>query len=358
MDGHDDTSGAVRPWRLSDFDYSLPEDRIAQRPAARREASRLLVSRPEGVEDRRFGDLETLLEPGDLLVLNDTRVLPARLLGCKADSGGRVEIFLLRALDGGHRWEALIRASKPPKPGALIRIGEGEGEGFVAVGPRRGPGTYEATLPEGGSWAELLERHGRMPLPPYITASDPEEDRERYQTVYARNPGAVAAPTAGLHFTPELLARLEARGIGSTRVTLHVGLGTFQPVREEDLSRHVMHREWYRLPAESAERIAETRRRGGRIVAVGTTAVRVLESAAAPDGTLVPGEGETNLFILPGYRFKGVDRMITNFHLPKSTLLMLVAAFVGKGRMERDYAHALASDYRFFSYGDAQFLVK
>ncbi|MBF0126413.1 MAG: tRNA preQ1(34) S-adenosylmethionine ribosyltransferase-isomerase QueA [Magnetococcales bacterium] len=336
---------------MSDFDYDLPPERIAQRPVQPRDASRLLVSRPEGITDGGFADLPAWLRAGDLLVLNDTRVIPARLPGRK-QTGGRVEIFLLRPLEEGC-WEALVGSNKPVRPGSEITLGEG----FSAVILERDQERFRVRLvARDGDVAAALERFGELPLPPYIVASDRTEDRERYQTVYARHPGAVAAPTAGLHFTPGLLAALSAMGVETAMVTLHVGLGTFQPVRSEALSGHVMHREYIVLSPETAGRVNATRQRGGRVVAVGTTAVRVLESAAGEDGAVRPVTGETDLFILPGFRFRVVDLMLTNFHLPKSTLLMLVAAFVGKPRQERDYAHAVASGYRFYSYGDANLL--
>ncbi len=341
-------------WLLSDFDYSLPPGRIAQEAAEPRDAARLLVSRASAVEDRLFRDLPSILRPGDLLVLNDTRVFPARLLGHKP-TGGRVEIFLLRSLGEPDLWQAMAAANRPVRAGLEVVIAPGF---TVTVEARTGPHCRVRLSVADGDPLAAIDRHGRMPLPPYITGSDPNRDRHRYQTVFADKPGAVAAPTAGLHFTPGLLHRLEEAGIGRVTVTLHVGPGTFQPVREEVVNDHVMHGEWCHLPAESAERIRAARAAGGRIVAVGTTAVRVLESGwDETTGRLMPFSGETDLFILPGYRFRMVDLLITNFHLPKSTLLMLVAAFVGKARLDRDYAHAIAAGYRFYSYGDAMVLL-
>jgi S-adenosylmethionine:tRNA ribosyltransferase-isomerase len=335
--------------RLSDFHYDLPPDRIAQQPPATRGDSRLLVL--DGVtgtiEDRHFRDLPALLEPGDLLVYNDTRVIPARLHGTK-DSGGAVEVLIERLL-GPERALAHVRASKPLKPGRTIRVGE---ELLLVVG-RHGP-LYELARPE-GDLPEFLERHGHVPLPPYICRTDTGEDRERYQTVYAARPGAVAAPTAGLHFDQAMLERLAARGVRSARVTLHVGAGTFQPVRVERLDDHEMHAEQVDVGEEACAAVADTRRQGGRVVAVGTTAVRSLEAASA-GGELRPFRGETRLFIRPGYCFRSVDRLLTNFHLPESTLLMLVCAFAGHGHVMMAYRHAVARGYRFFSYGDAMLL--
>ena len=335
--------------RLSDFHYDLPPDRIAQHPPARRGDSRLLVL--EGatgtIEDRRFQDLPALLAPGDLLVFNDTRVIPARLHGTK-DSGGAVELLIERLL-GPVRALAHARASKPLKPGRIVHVG---GEALQVVA-RQGP-LYEVARPEGDLPA-FLERHGHVPLPPYIRRPDEGADRERYQTVYADRPGAVAAPTAGLHFDQAMLDRLAAGGVRSARVTLHVGAGTFQPVRAERLDEHEMHAEQVEVGEEVCAAVADARRRGGRVVAVGTTAVRSLEAASA-DGALRPFRGDTRLFIRPGYRFRSVDRLLTNFHLPESTLLMLVCAFAGHEHVMAAYRHAVAAGYRFFSYGDAMLI--
>lgn len=338
-------------WRLSDFDYHLPPELIAQAPVEPRDRSRLLVSRPDGVEDTSFHQIRRLLLPGDLVVINDTRVIPARLVGTKP-TGGRVEVFLLKPCDRPGEWEALVSANKPVRAGLMVWVAE---DFRIKVLEREG-GHFRVRLQYPGDLDAAIERHGRMPLPPYISQGERERDRLRYQTVFAREPGAVAAPTAGLHFTEELLGELEREGVEVARLTLHVGLGTFQPVREEEVERHQMHWEWCRLPEATADRINRARRKGQRVVAVGTTVVRTIESAAVASGQVRPFEGETNLFILPGYRFRVVDRIITNFHLPRSTLLMLVAAFVGKARLERDYAHAIAQGYRFYSYGDTSFL--
>ena len=335
----------------SEFRYDLPPELIAQYPLEARTASRLLcLDRSSGeVSDRRFPDLVALLRPGDLLVFNDTRVLAARLHGHKA-SGGRVELLVERLL-GANEVLAQLRASKPPRPGGWLRF---EGGVEAQVIGREGAFFHlrfhaEAPLPE------LLERVGHMPLPPYIGRRDEPLDRERYQTVFARRPGAVAAPTAGLHFDRALLARLRERGVESARVTLHVGAGTFQPVRVEDIREHRMHREHVEVPAATCEAVRRTRAAGGRVVAVGTTVVRSLESAATGDG-LRPFAGETDIFITPGYTFRAVDALITNFHMPESTLLMLVCAFGGLERVMAAYRHAVSRRYRFFSYGDAMFV--
>jgi S-adenosylmethionine:tRNA ribosyltransferase-isomerase len=335
---------------LDDFDYLLPPERIAQAPLAERSASRLLVMDGAALTDRSFTEVPDLLLPGDLLVMNDTRVLHARLFGHK-DTGGQVEVLVER-VTGDDTVLAQVRASKPPKAGATIRL---EDAFEVEVRGREGE-FYQLRFP--GDAAELIERHGRLPLPPYIERSAMSADEERYQTVFARERGSVAAPTAGLHFDVPLLERLRDKGIGRAHVTLHVGAGTFQPVRVQDLSQHMMHTERYHVPQATADAVAATRRRGGRIVAVGTTSLRTLESAAYPDGTLKVGVGETALFVTPGYPFRVVDRLITNFHLPKSTLLMLVSAFGGFDNIRTAYRHAIDNNYRFFSYGDAMLIYR
>jgi S-adenosylmethionine:tRNA ribosyltransferase-isomerase len=334
--------------RLSDFDYELPPELIAQHPAAERAASRLMhVDGTSGaIEDLQFRDIVRLIAPGDLLVVNDTRVIKARLHGRK-DSGGEVEVLVERIL-GDKLALAQVRASKPPKEGRAIVVG---GESIAVLG-RRGE-FYELAFPR--EVLVFLEAHGEVPLPPYITHAAASEDESRYQTVYARSPGAVAAPTAGLHFDEAILAALAAKGVARASVTLHVGAGTFQPVRTEDLSAHVMHSEWYEVPQATVRAVGEARERGGKVIAVGTTALRALESAAS-GGKLEAGTAQTRLFITPGYRFRVVERLVTNFHLPKSTLLMLVSAFAGAANMRRAYAHAVAGRYRFFSYGDAMLL--
>ena len=341
--------------KLSDFDYDLPERLIAQEPVSPRDASRLLVV-PRGggaADDARFADLATFLRAGDLLVFNDTRVIPARLVGAK-ESGGRCELLLLEPLDreGGARWRALGQSSKPMREGTRLsfgsleaRVEDAEGEGFFAVRFDR----------EGPALEAALEREGRVPLPPYIRRQVVPADSERYQTIYARVPGSAAAPTAGLHFTQELLERLAARGVERTSVTLHVGPGTFLPVRSEDVTRHRMHEERYHVPAEAAAAVAACRARGGRLVAVGTTAVRTLESAWK-NGRLQVGGGRTSIFIYPGHAFQAVDALVTNLHLPRSTLLMLVCAFGGREQVLAAYELAVRKGYRFFSYGDAMLL--
>ena len=336
--------------RLSDFDYELPPELIAQAPAALRGGSRLLhLDAAGGLHDRAFADLAGLLRPGDLLVFNDTRVIKARLAGRKA-SGGKVEVLVERVLEPA-RALAHVRASKPPGPGTVLRLADA----FDARVLGRRDDLFDLAFP--APVLELLEAHGATPLPPYIAHAPDAQDETRYQTVYAREPGAVAAPTAGLHFDDGMLARLRQAGIGQAFVTLHVGAGTFQPVRTENLAEHVMHAEWYTVPAATAEAAARTRAAGGRVIAVGTTSVRALESAAAQGGgALRAAQGDTRLFITPGYRFRAVDALVTNFHLPQSTLLMLVSALAGTAAIRRAYAHAVAARYRFFSYGDAMFI--
>jgi S-adenosylmethionine:tRNA ribosyltransferase-isomerase len=336
--------------RRSDYHYDLPVYLIAQEPPAVRSGSRLLCLDP--LRDAQMIDLPRLLEPNDLLVFNDTRVIPARLYGEK-DTGGKVEILVERLLTERDAL-AQVRASKPPRSGTLLKI-DGIGERLLVEG--RDGEFYRIRVEGGGALMPVLERGGHMPLPPYIQRPDSAADRERYQTLFAREPGAVAAPTAGLHFDEPLLAAIRARGVDVGFVTLHVGAGTFQPVRVEDLSQHKMHRERYTVGPVLCEQIERARARGGRIVAVGTTVVRSLESAAlaARDG-LEPVSGETELFITPGFRFKVVDALVTNFHLPESTLLMLVCAFGGRHRVMQAYEHAVQLRYRFFSYGDAMFL--
>ncbi len=339
------------PLTLADFDYELPPELIAQFPLPERTASRLLVVDGERLEDRRFADLPCLLRAGDLLVFNDTRVLHARLHGLK-DTGGRVEVLIERPV-GRHEALAQIRASHAPWPGSRLLL---EGQLEVDVVAREGA-FFLLRFPGPDDLVALLERHGKLPLPPYIERLADDADEARYQTVYARERGSVAAPTAGLHFDDALMAALHAKGVDFAWLTLHVGAGTFQPVRVEDLAHHRMHRERYVIPADTVAALAAARARDGRIVAVGTTSLRALE-AAAQEGEIVAGPGETELFILPGFRFRTADALITNFHLPKSTLLMLVSAFGGLENLRRAYVHAVAERYRFFSYGDAMFLHK
>ncbi|MEZ5609125.1 MAG: tRNA preQ1(34) S-adenosylmethionine ribosyltransferase-isomerase QueA [Rhodocyclaceae bacterium] len=344
------------PLTLSDFDYTLPPELIAQAPLPERSASRLLVLTPQPGEaptlaDTCFSALADLVRPGDLLVFNDTRVIHARLHGVK-DSGGQVEVLIERAV-GPHEALAQVRASKSPKTGSRLRLADAfEVEVLGRVGE-----FFHLRFPQGENLFALLERHGKLPLPPYIQRAAGEADESRYQTVFARDPGSVAAPTAGLHFDEALLERIEAHGANCAWLTLHVGAGTFQPVRVDDLGEHRMHRERYVIPQETVDAIAATRAAGGRVIAVGTTSMRALE-AAAQDGPLEAGSGETEIFILPGFRFQIVDALITNFHLPKSTLLMLVSAFAGMDSIRRAYAHAVEARYRFFSYGDAMFITR
>ncbi len=341
--------------QVTDFDYFLPPELIAQAPAARRDASRLMtLRRSDGmIGEISFAEVADLFRAGDLLVLNDSRVIPARLLGAK-ESGGRVELFLVKRLVApGESWQCLVRSSKPPKPGTVISLPEG----MSATVARRGDGdTWIVSFAPEEGFADWLERIGEMPLPPYIRRAATDHDRERYQTVFAREKGAVAAPTAGLHFTEELLQAIASRGVEIVTLTLHVGLGTFLPVRVDDLRQHRMHREFYRIPEETTQAVNRRRRERGRIVAVGTTTTRALEQAAAEDGTLAGGVGEADIFIYPGYRFKVVDALITNLHLPKSTLLMLVSAFAGKELLFRAYAEAVERQFRFYSYGDAMYI--
>jgi S-adenosylmethionine:tRNA ribosyltransferase-isomerase len=339
--------------RAGDFDYFLPAELIAQHPAKERTASRLLHldGKTGATSDRLFRDLPDFIEPGDIMVFNDTRVIKARLYGHK-ESGGQVEVLVERVLDA-HRALAHVRASKSPKPGTLLRLAEG----VLAEVTGRSDDLFELRFAGAESVFELLERHGQLPLPPYITHAPQSDDEARYQTIYARHPGAVAAPTAGLHFDAAMLEALKAKGVGIVYVTLHVGAGTFQPLRDDDISRHVMHSEWYDVSEETVSAIRSAQARGGRVLAVGTTSLRTLE-AAGQGGDLEAGSGETKLFITPGYRFRTVDRLITNFHLPKSTLLMLVSAFAGTENIRRAYRHAIASRYRFFSYGDAMLLER
>ena len=339
--------------KLSDFDYELPPALIAQYPAGERGASRLLQLDGNSGElaDRRFRDLPDLVQAGDVLVMNDTRVIKARLAGRK-ESGGQVEVLVERVLDH-ERVLAQVRASKTPRAGSRLLLAHGA---MAEVLGRRDE-FFELRFLECADVFALLERAGSVPLPPYITHVADAADDARYQTVYARTPGAVAAPTAGLHFDDAMLATLKAKGVQFAWITLHVGAGTFQPLRVEDPAEHRMHAEWYALPQATVDAIASARAAGGRVIAVGTTSLRALESAAA-EGALRAGSAETRLFVVPGYRFRVVDRLITNFHLPRSTLMMLVSAFAGTDNIRRAYAHAVAKQYRFFSYGDAMLIER
>ena len=340
--------------RTADFDYHLPEELIAQTPMEPRDHSRLLVvhRKDHSLEHRRFYDIVEYLHPGDALVINETRVIPARLLGVKEDTGVPVEVLLLRR-ENATDWDALVRPGRRLKPGTRCSFGEGLLrceilENVAETGGRRVRFLYE------GVFEELLDRLGEMPLPPYI--HEKLENPERYQTVYARQEGSAAAPTAGLHFTPELLDRIRAKGVSIVPVLLHVGLGTFRPVKVEDVESHVMHSEYCQVLPEAAEKLNRIRAAGGRIVCVGTTSVRTLETMASEDGTIHPGAGETRIFIYPGVKIRAVDALITNFHLPQSTLLMLVSAFLGREEALRIYEEAVRQKYRFFSFGDAMLI--
>jgi S-adenosylmethionine:tRNA ribosyltransferase-isomerase len=339
--------------RLDDFDFDLPQELIAQFPASERSASRLLHL--DGVSgamiDRGFRDIIELVAPGDVMVFNNTRVIKARLLGRKK-SGGKVEVLLERVL-GDDEVLAQIRASHAPQVGGVLVLADV----VEATVTGRHGGFYHLRFENCSNVFELLERHGAVPLPPYITHVPDAGDESRYQTVYAREPGAVAAPTAGLHFDEALLARLRGCGVTIAYLTLHVGAGTFQPVRVQNLAHHEMHSEWYQVPQATVDAIARAQREGGRIIAVGTTSLRALETAAA-GGTLEAGYGETKLFVMPGYRFRIADRLLTNFHLPKSTLMLLVSAFGGVDNIRLAYRHAVANRYRFFSYGDAMLIER
>ncbi|MDR9432728.1 MAG: tRNA preQ1(34) S-adenosylmethionine ribosyltransferase-isomerase QueA [Spiribacter sp.] len=340
--------------KVSEFNYELPEALIASTPLAKRTDSRLLVldSATGGLRDAQFPAICDYLQAGDLLVLNDTRVLPARLFG-KKQSGGGVEILLER-LCAGAEVLAQVRSSKTPKPGAILLL---EGDIRVEVLAREGE-FFRLRFPAEPPLPQLLEAHGHMPLPPYIKRADTPTDWERYQTVFAQNPGAVAAPTAGLHFDQTLLARLHDAGVQTRTLTLHVGAGTFQPIRSETIEAHQMHAEWLSVPSPVCSAIADTRAHGGRVVAVGTTVVRALEAAALSSSTpLTPFEGETDIFIYPGFEFQVVDALITNFHLPGSTLVMLVSALAGRESILAAYQHAIEQAYRFFSYGDAMLIM-
>ncbi|GAW92707.1 tRNA preQ1(34) S-adenosylmethionine ribosyltransferase-isomerase QueA [Calderihabitans maritimus] len=340
--------------RVADFDYQLPEELIAQEPVEPRDSSRLMIlHRKTGkIEHRIFRDIVEYLRPGDVMVLNNTRVIPARLYGRKAETGAQVEVFLLTHREGDC-WETLVRPGKKVKPGNSIIFGNGElvGKvvGYTEAGGRLIQFQYD------GSWEAVINRLGRTPLPPYIRTA--KEYRERYQTVYALHEGSVAAPTAGLHFTPELLEQIKKRGIKVVFLLLHVGLGTFQPVKTDRVEDHRMHAEYYRLSSDTAETINHARRKGGRVIAVGTTTVRTLETVADEEGNVRSGEGWTDIFIYPGHRFRAVDALVTNFHLPRSTLLMLVSAFAGRDKIMEAYREAIDKNYRFYSFGDAMLIL-
>ncbi len=341
--------------RTSDYEFELPAERIAQYPVEPRDRSRLMVvDRASGrISHHHFHDLRELIPAGDALVLNATKVFRARLLG-KRDSGAPAEVLLLRPV-GEDRFEAMVSPGGKLRPGRVVHVAPGLDVEILEITERR---TRIVRVKSAGeSVAAAIEHHGHIPLPPYIERADTANDAERYQTVYAREPGSVAAPTAGLHFTPELLGALDARGVRRVELVLHVGAGTFKPVDVDDPGQHVMHEEWYSIPAAAAAALNETRATGGAIWAVGTTSTRSLESAVLPDGTFAPTSGETDIFIRPPYRFRAVDRLITNFHLPRSTLVMLVAAFAGYELTMRAYREAVDGGYRFYSYGDAMAVV-
>lgn len=344
--------------RVDDFDFDLPRHLIAERPAEPRDAARMLEVTAHGLAgpeltDRQVRDLPGRLRAGDLLVVNDTRVIPARLHGRRGLAG--IEIMLHQPAEAAGHWRAFARPAKKLKPGDVIRFADD----FAATVTAKGEaGEVEVAFDDPAGLADQLRRHGEVPLPPYIARPDGPDarDRDDYQTVFARHDGAVAAPTAGLHFTPQLLDTLAAAGVETVRLTLHVGAGTFLPVKSETVEGHVMHAERGVLTPEAADRINATHAAGGRIIAVGTTSLRLLESAAAENGTVRPFDGSTAIFITPGYRFRAVDLLVTNFHLPRSTLFMLVSAFAGMARMKRAYAHAIEAGYRFYSYGDTSLL--
>ncbi len=345
--------------RTAAYTYDLPPDAIAKQPADPADAARLLVVRDNGLEHRTFRDFASVLQPGDLLVVNETRVIRARLVGTRA-GGGAAEILLLRPSDrarydtAARHWLALVKPGRKLRTGAVVRFGGDGAAQVVAVQP---DGVREVELTCRTTLEALLERHGEMPLPPYVGAGD-ESRAERYQTIFARVPGSVAAPTASLHFTPRVLDDIRARGVTIAPVVLDIGLGTFRPIDAERLGDHVMHPETYVIPAETAAQIAAAKAEGRRVIAAGTTAVRALEAAAAPGGTVRPGAAETNLFILPGYEWRVVDGLLTNFHLPVSTLLVLVCAFGGYERVMAAYRRAIADGYRFYSFGDAMFALR
>lgn len=339
--------------KKSDFVYQLPPQLIAQKPLPERDASRLLcMDRDDGsLSNKQFADFIDLIDERDLLVFNDTKVIPARLYGQKI-SGGKIEILIERVLDQHHAL-AHIRASKSPKPGSVLELDGG----FSCEVQGRIDDLFELRFNGDVDVLDILGKIGHIPLPPYITRADDESDLTRYQTVFAKQSGAVAAPTAGLHFDQAMMAKIAAKGVKTTFVTLHVGSGTFQPVRVEDLSEHLMHKEYFAVEADTVTAVQQARARGGRVIAIGTTAVRALESASQ-SGALSVGFGDTQLFITPGYEFKSVDALLTNFHLPESTLLMLVSAFAGYEHVMNAYRHAVENSYRFFSYGDAMFLSR
>jgi S-adenosylmethionine:tRNA ribosyltransferase-isomerase len=343
---------------LSDFDYTLPQDLIAQQPAERREDSRLMLLErsSERILNTQFKEIEHHFNPGDVLVINDTRVIPARLHGTKV-SGGKIEVFLVRRLEQcpGECWVCLTRSSRAPRPGTILTLADN----LSAEVLEEGEDGYRNIRFDyhGGDFLSWLEEKGSIPLPPYIERAPQQQDLERYQTTFSSVPGAVAAPTAGLHFTPEILDKLRRKGVVITPLTLHVGLGTFLPVRVDNILEHRMHAEAYSIPETTAASVTAAKREGRRVIALGTTVTRTLEYAATDAGHILPGSGMTDMFIYPGYRFKVIDALLTNFHLPKSTLLMLVSAFAGRDFVLRAYAEAVKQRYRFFSYGDCMLIT-
>lgn len=341
-------------WRLEDFDYDLPEELIAQKPLEQRDMSRLLVydRKTKSIDHRIFHDIVEYMETGDTLVINDTRVIPARLIGYREDTGGKIEFLLLKRLEAD-KWEIIERPGRRAKIGTVFVFGNGELKARILEKTSQGGRIVEFMYD--GIFEEILDKLGQMPLPPYI--KEKLDDKERYQTVYAKNEGSAAAPTAGLHFTNELLQRIKNKGVNIVHITLHVGLGTFRPVKENDITKHQMHSEYYQVSRQAADVINYTHKAGHRVFAVGTTCVRTLETVTDGQGITHAGDGWTDIFIYPGYRFKAIDALITNFHLPKSTLLMLISAFAGREEILRVYKEAVDQRYRFFSFGDAMLIL-
>ncbi len=344
----------MKQWKLSDFNYDLPKDFIAQTPLKDRSSSKLMVLNrdTQTIEHKFFSDIIDLLDEKDCLVLNDTKVIPARLLGVKEETGANIEVFLLKRLTEDNMWECMVRPGKRVKEGTVVSFGNGELKAII--GENEDDGLKKVKFVYEGIFEEVLDKLGQMPLPPYIT--EKLEDKDRYQTVYSKNPGSAAAPTAGLHFTKELLEKIKEKGIRIAYITLHVGLGTFRPVKVENITEHKMHSEFYVIDETACNIINETKKNGGRVISVGTTSTRTLESAADENGYLVPKAENTDIFIYPGYKFKVIDGLITNFHLPESTLLMLVSSLAGRENILNAYKIAIEDDYRFFSFGDAMFI--